>query len=133
MDKLVLSALETTLKFYLDEREAVQEIPTLRMITENSGEVLKRAKKLQSLLEEAGVSTEIIETRAKIGGGSMPEETVPSYALVFDGDAVELERYFRTGDINIVGRISDNSFILDAKTIRDEDMDTIVEKASKRV
>lgn len=133
VDKLVLSALETTLKFYLDEREAVQEIPTLRMITENSGEVLKRAKKLQSLLEEVGVLTEIIETRAKIGGGSMPEETVPSYALVFDGDAVELERYFRTGDINIIGRITDNSFILDAKTIRDEDMDIIVEKASKRV
>ena len=131
VDKLVLSALENTLKFYLDEREAVREIPTLRMITEKSSEVLKRAEKLQEMLKLENISTEIIETRAKIGGGSMPEETVPSYALVFIGDAVKLEKYFRIGDINIIGRIADDSFILDMKTIRDEDMEIIVEKAVK--
>lgn len=132
VDKLVLSALESTLKFYLDEREAVREIPTLRMITEDKSEVLKRAEKLQGLLKEKEIFTEIIESRAKIGGGSMPEETVPSYALVFDGNPLELERYFRTGDINIIGRIAEDSFILDVKTIRDEDMDIIVEKACNR-
>ena len=92
-------------------------------------EVLKRAEKLQKMLIEKNISTSIIETRAKIGGGSMPEETVPSYALVFTGDAVKLEKYFRTGDINIIGRVADDSFILDIKTIRDEDMEIIVEKA----
>lgn len=131
VDKLVLSALENTLKFYLDEREAVREIPTLRMITEKSSEVLKRAEKLQEMLKSENISTKIIETRAKIGGGSMPEETVPSYALVFTGDAVKLEKYFRIGDINIIGRIADDSFILDMKTIKDEDMETVVEKAVK--
>ena len=133
VDKLVLSALESTLKFYLDEREAIREIPTLRMITEDKSEVLKRAEKLQGLLKEKEIFTEIIESRAKIGGGSMPEETVPSYALVFAGNPLELERYFRTGDINIIGRIAEDSFILDVKTIRDEDMDIIVGKACKRV
>jgi L-seryl-tRNA(Ser) seleniumtransferase len=133
VDKLVLSALESTLKFYLDEREAIREIPTLRMITEDKSEVLKRAEKLQGLLKEKEIFTEIIESRAKIGGGSMPEETVPSYALVFNGNPLELERYFRTGDINIIGRIAEDSFILDVKTIRDEDMDIIVGKACKRV
>ncbi len=128
VDKFVLSTLESTLKLYLDEREAVHEIPTLRMITENVGEVLKRAEKLQILLKEEGIESQIIETRAKIGGGSMPEETVPSYALAFEGDPVQLERYFRTGDVNIVGRVQDNNFILDLKTIRDEDMAAIVEK-----
>ncbi len=132
VDKLVLSALESTLKFYLDEREAIREIPTLRMITEDKSEVLKRAEKLQGLLKEKEIFTEIIESRAKIGGGSMPEETVPSYALVFDGNPLELERYFRTGDINIIGRIAEDSFILDVKTIRDEDMDIIVGKACNR-
>lgn len=132
VDKLVLSALESTLKFYLDEREAIREIPTLRMITEDKSEVLKRAEKLQGLLKEKEIFTEIIESRAKIGGGSMPEETVPSYALVFNGNPLELERYFRTGDINIIGRIAEDSFILDVKTIRDEDMDIIVEKACNR-
>lgn len=131
VDKLVLSALESTLKLYLDEREAVREIPTLRMITEKVGEVLKRAEKLQAMLKEKGVNTEIIESRAKIGGGSMPEETVPSYALKFSGNAVQLEKYFRMGDVNIIGRVVDDSFILDLKTISEEEMEAIVEKAAK--
>ena len=131
LDKLVLSALESTLKLYLDEREAVKEIPTLRMITEDVEEVLKRAKTLQNMLNDKNIETKLIETRAKIGGGSMPEETVPSYALVFEGNPVEVEKYFRTGDINIIGRVAENSFILDLKTIREEDMETIVEKAKK--
>jgi len=129
VDKLVLSTLEGTLKYYLDEREAIKEIPTLRMITENKLEVEKRAKKLQNLLEEKGIVTQIVESRAKIGGGSMPEETVPSYALKFNGNAQELERYFRLGSSSIIGRISEGAFILDLKTIRDEDMDIIVKKA----
>lgn len=129
VDKLVLSALENTLKLYLDEREAVREIPTLKMITEDKKEVFARALKLQEMLKVEGVTTEIVESRAKIGGGSMPEETVPSYALTFEGNPTELERYFRTGDINIVGRVMDNIFILDLKTIRVEDMEVIVEKA----
>lgn len=131
VDKLVLSALEGTLKYYLDEREAVKEIPTLRMITENKKEVLKRAEKLQEMLGKKGILTQILETRAKIGGGSMPEETIPSYALSFSEDAVKLEKYFRSGYINIIGRIHENLFILDLKTIKDEDMELIVEKAEK--
>ena len=117
------------MKYYLDEREAIKEIPTLRMITENKLEVEKRAKTLQNLLEEKGIVTQIVESRAKIGGGSMPEETVPSYALKFNGNAQELERYFRLGSSSIIGRISEGAFILDLKTIRDEDMDIIVKKA----
>lgn len=130
VDKLVLSALEGTLRYYLDEREAIREIPTLRMITEDKKEVLKRAEKLQKMLNEKNISTRIIETRAKIGGGSMPEETVSSYALAFVGDPVKLEKYFRTGDINIIGRVAEDSFILDTKTISDEDMELIVDKAT---
>lgn len=130
VDKLVLSTLEMTLNFYLDEREAVKEIPTLRMITENPENVLKKCQLLKELFDKNNITTEIIKTRAKIGGGSMPEETVPSYALSFSKyNPLILEEKFRLGDVNIIGRIFDNQYILDLKTISEEDFQTIIEKA----
>lgn len=130
VDKLVLCTLEMTLNFYLDEREAIKEIPTLRMITENPENVLHRCQTLKKIFDKNNISTEIIKTCAKIGGGSMPEETVPSYALSFEKyNPLILEEKFRLGDVNIIGRIFDNQYILDLKTISEEDFQLIIEKA----
>lgn len=129
VDKMVLSTLEMTLQLYLDEREAIKEIPTLRMITENEKDVYKKADELYSKLSELNIKTTIIKTRAKIGGGSMPEETVPSYAVRFKGNPQVIEKQFREGDTNIIGRISEDAFIIDLKTIFDEDIPVILNKA----
>lgn len=130
VDKLVLSTLEMTLNYYIDEREAIKEIPTLRMITENPENVLKKCQILKELFDKNNISTEIIKTRAKIGGGSMPEETVPSFALAFSNyNPLVLEEKFRLGDVNIIGRIFNNQYILDLKTISEEEFKIIIEKA----
>lgn len=131
VDKLVLTALETTLEFYLDEREAVREIPTLKMITEDKEIVYKKAEVLQKMFEEIGIQTKIIKSLAKIGGGSMPEECVDSFALSFSQNPLVLEEKFRLGENSIIGRIQDNSYILDLKTIFEEDFSIIIEKAKK--
>lgn len=130
VDKLVLSALETTLNLYSDEREAIKEIPTLKMITENSEDVLKKATALYNMLLENNIKTTVEKTRAKIGGGSMPEETVSSYAVRFQGSPEISEKQFREGNINIIGRISNDGFIIDLKTVFDEDIPLIVKKAT---
>ena len=95
MDKISIAALEVTFKYYLDEREAIKNIPTLKMILENPQIVKERAEKLYSYLEKTGVKVTVIPTEAKIGGGSMPEETVPSYGVAFEGNANYLEEKFR--------------------------------------
>lgn len=131
VDKLVLTALETTLEFYLDEREAVREIPTLKMITEDKEVVYKKAETLQKMFDEIGIQTKIIKSLAKIGGGSMPEECVDSFALAFSQNPLMLEERFRLGENSIIGRIQENSYILDLKTIFEDDFSTIIEKAKK--
>lgn len=131
VDKLVLTALETTLEFYLDEREAVREIPTLKMITEDKEVVYKKAEALQKMFDEIGIQTKIIKSLAKIGGGSMPEECVDSFALAFSQNPLMLEERFRLGENSIIGRIQENSYILDLKTIFEDDFSTIIEKAKK--
>lgn len=121
MNKNSIALLEVVFSYYLDEREAIREIPTLRMILEPKENVHKRAVNLKKLLNDNSVETTLIETRAKIGGGSMPEETVPSYGLSFIGNANYLEKKFRDNEPAIIGRIYNDSFVIDMKTIQEYD------------
>ena len=131
VNKITISVLENIFQYYKDEREAVKEIPVLNMITEDKEKVLERAEKLSSMLIKRNIKNNIIETEAKIGGGSMPEETVESYAVCFSGDAVLLEKKFRVNDIPIIGRIKNNHFIIDAKTLKEKDFEEILEAAER--
>lgn len=131
VNKITISVLENIFQYYKDEREAVKEIPVLNMITEDKEKVLERAEKLSSMLIKRNIKNNIIETEAKIGGGSMPEETVESYAVCFSGDAVLIEKKFRVNDIPIIGRIKNNHFIIDAKTLKEKDFEEILEAAER--
>ncbi|MGL6063637.1 MAG: L-seryl-tRNA(Sec) selenium transferase [Fusobacteriaceae bacterium] len=131
MNKNSIALLEVVFSYYLDEREAIKEIPTLRMILEPKENVYKRAENLKKLLEENLINSIVIETRAKIGGGSMPEETVPSYGLSFLGNANYLEEKFRLNEPAVIGRIYDNSFVIDMKTIQESDFHEISEIVKK--
>ena len=131
VNKITISVLENIFQYYKDEREAVKEIPVLNMITEDKEKVLERAEKLSSMLIKRNIKNNIIETEAKIGGGSMPEETVESYAVCFSGDAVLLEKKFRVNDIPIIGRIKNNHFIIDAKTLKEKDFEEILGAAER--
>lgn len=131
VSKMTIAALEPTLRYYLDEREAVAEIPTLKMILESPGKVKARAERLHELLGKRGVECELMETEATIGGGSMPGETVVSYGVAIDGNSVELEKAFRLGTPNIVGMIRNDSFILDVKAIQENELEAVADRATE--
>ena len=130
VSKMTLAALEPTLRYYLDEREAVAEIPTLKMILEDADRVRERAVKLCELLKEKGVEGVLMDTEATIGGGSMPGETVKSYGVSVEGNPVDLEREFRLGTPHIVGMIRNDRFILDTKAIMDSELDIVAVRAA---
>lgn len=125
MNKSSIAALEMIFRYYLDEREAVRTIPTLKMILEPSEKVLERAESFSSLLEKRQINHKIIPTRAKIGGGSMPEETVESYGISLPGNPNKLEERFRKNEPPVIGRIYQDQFVLDMKTILDKDFDEL--------
>lgn len=124
--KMTLAALEYTFKQYSDESIAIQKIPTLNRITESLDIVLKRAEKLHSILSNLKIECEIIPTEAIIGGGSMPDATINSYGVQINNlSATSLEEYFLASDIPLIGRIQNNMFILDVKTIFEEEFEII--------
>ena len=131
IDKLTLAALEGTLRLYLDKELAIKEIPVLKMLTYNSGELLSRAKRLALQLTRAvgtmgAVSVE--DDFSEVGGGSMPLHKMPTKAVVVRLKAIsimELEERLREYKTPVIARINRDRLVLDVRTIMDDEFETI--------
>lgn len=139
LDKMTLAALEATLRLYLDPKKAMASIPTLRMLCEDPKNVKHRAQKLKSLLEQSKASSiasfVITEEIARAGGGSLPMFDIPSYGVEVsftstgEGHNAQscMEYLVQKHPIPIIGRISHQKLIFDARTLIEEnDLEEIV-------
>ena len=115
-DKLVLSALETTVDLHL--RGETRELPIMVMLRMSIDELCARAETIRSLFGDFSVPLEIGESRAQIGGGSLPRSTVPSVTLDFRPKDLEaFARQLRGATPPVIGVISGKKFRLDLRTI----------------
>ncbi len=128
IDKFTLAALESILRNYYDTDKALEKIPTLAMLSMSEDVIKKRALSLQRRIRkniEAGCRVELIQTKSRVGGGAMPEYGLDSWAISLDPltmNVSQMERSFRTLDIPIIGRIEDERFLLDMRTIQDNEL-----------
>ncbi|NTU89486.1 MAG: L-seryl-tRNA(Sec) selenium transferase [Actinobacteria bacterium] len=129
LDKMTLAALEATLRICLDEQRALNEIPTLRMLTTPKKDLLQTAERLKDLLEKS-VSTNdarfaIVDEISRAGGGSMPLCDIETYAVSIDfrqGSAEKLNAYLVSQrDTPIVTRTHDERILMDVRTILNDD------------
>ena len=138
IDKLTLAALEATVSLYRDEAKAVRKIPTLRMLTMDITEIEQKASKLMENLKKIDPSRlqiNLIDLSSKAGGGALPLLSLPSKCLriKIDGlSANNLEINMRKNSPPIIGRIQDDAFIIDCRTLQDEDL-PIIESAFEHV
>ena len=119
IDKLSLAALAATVQHYL-RNEATTEVPVWRMISTPAEAVGLRAERWATAI---GDGAHILEVRSMIGGGSLPEESLPSYAVVLDGTALPgsaelLAAQLRTGNPAVVARIERDRLLLDPRTVQ---------------
>ena len=79
---------------------------------------------LTSLRSAAGdPRVELRPTRATVGGGSLPGETLPSVALAIPGrGAAALLDRLRRGDPAVVGRVEDGAVLLDLRSVDPESL-----------
>jgi len=130
IDKLCLAALEATLKLYQDPSTAIQKIPTLRMLSTPDLVFLTKVEELRELLNKHAIVS-VVETQSQAGGGAMPEENLKSFAVSIEVpniSAVALERHFRINPLPIIGRIADDKFLLDVRTLNKEDFPLIAKR-----
>ncbi|RZB36104.1 MAG: L-seryl-tRNA(Ser) seleniumtransferase [Desulfobacteraceae bacterium Eth-SRB2] len=134
IDKLTLAALESTLRHYRNIDSEIDSIPTLRMITLPFAHTETRAKELAKLLEDTGdsrMSVNLIDLFSRPGGGAFPLLKIPSkgVGVTVQGISVNaVEKNMRSNEIPIIGRIEEDFFIMDLRTIQDDEL-PIIKKA----
>ncbi len=137
IDKLTLAGLESTLLLYLDEKKAVEEIPTLRMLTLDLKRLKQRGRRLMKRLAGvAEIEAVLKEDVSQVGGGSLPLQKLPTMVIALKPRSLsvnDLERRLRQSQPAIVSRISREEVILDMRTIFDEDVSLVAEGIGKAV
>jgi L-seryl-tRNA(Ser) seleniumtransferase len=124
IDKLTLAALEATLKLYRDEKKAVAEIPTLRMLTMSFEETCRRAEALEKLIQAVCGSQDtvaLLDLESRPGGGSFPALKLPTRCVTLTPACMSvatLERRMRLATPAIIARIENNRYIMDPRTIQ---------------
>jgi L-seryl-tRNA(Ser) seleniumtransferase len=131
IDKLTLAGFEATLMEYIDEEKAIKTVPTLRMLLQRPEEIKERAKRIAKRLKreikEAQIT--VMADKSRAGGGSLPELDFPTYVVAIrsdNGSVNDFEERLRNGNPPIISRIKEGSLILDARTIRAQDLDDLV-------
>jgi L-seryl-tRNA(Ser) seleniumtransferase len=111
VDKLILGQLERTLRSTLLERW--DEIPALRMIRLGMDQLRERAERLA-----AAVGGEVVAGESVIGGGSTPEQALPTWLVaVTAAKTAAVEERLRKGIPPVVARIAGNRILFDPRTV----------------
>ena len=125
LDKMTLAALEATLRLYLKPEQALQRVPTVRMLVEDPETVKARACMLRDAVAarvgEGKAELDIVPETARAGGGALPMCDIPTYALrlrFIMGNAQDCERFLvQKAPVAVVARIHDEAVFFDARTI----------------
>lgn len=136
VDKLTICALEATLRMYLDEEKAKEEIPTLKMLTYSIKELEEKANNLYSKIEYLNnyADIKIEDGLSQVGGGSMPTETMESKVITIIPKNINvstLENRLRLSDAHIIARVYDDKYVLDVRTIFEDEFEVVKTELEK--
>jgi len=123
-DKMTLAALEETLRIHLDPVRARREIPILAMLSTNVADLEIRAKALACLMTERGINAVAGADFAYVGGGTLPDERIPTWTIRIDPKANSINhraddvaKRLRTGNPSVVARIDQGKVVIDPRTV----------------
>jgi len=131
IDKLTLLALEETLKIYRDERDALQEIPTLRMICQPYKTLKTKAKRLARMigaLDTDAFTIDMTDGNSMVGGGALPLQELPTHLLCLMPNKISaqyMDEWLKSYDPPIIVRVDQDNVLLDVRTIQDMEMKTV--------
>ena len=132
LDKLMLAALEATLRLYRDSDAPEREIPVLSLLTRTESSIAATGERLlsasQGLME--GLEVTLEPCMSQLGSGSLPVDRLPSRALTWRSVAAgrstreralrRLEQAFRRLPRPVIGRITEGALCLDLRCLDGE-------------
>jgi L-seryl-tRNA(Ser) seleniumtransferase len=117
-DKLILTALQTTVDLYLADES--RELPALAMLEVTADQLRGRAEALLSQIRDLPLGSSIGEGKAQVGGGSLPRAVISSVTVDLVPKQISVEDFttrLRRGSPPVIGYIAGGKFKLDLRTI----------------
>jgi L-seryl-tRNA(Ser) seleniumtransferase len=133
IDKLTLMALEETLKIYRDEKAAIREIPTLRMVCLPYTALKTKGQRLAKMigkLPNNNFSLDQVDGISRAGGGSFPLLELPTRMMSLAPkklSANHMEEWLRFHTPPIIVRVEKDQVLLDLRTIQEKEMKTVAQ------
>jgi L-seryl-tRNA(Ser) seleniumtransferase len=118
-DKLILSALQSTVDLYLDGK-APHAVPVLTMLQVSTEELRVRAEKIVSALRGFPGQVSVGSGNAQIGGGTLPRSVIPSVTVDTQpahSSLAELATALRRSSPPVIGYTAAGKLKLDLRTI----------------
>lgn len=116
-DKISLAGVTATLMHYLKD-EAEREIPVLRMMSLTAEQVKVRAEAWRDAVGQG----DVVESESTVGGGSLPEESMPTFVL-----SLQVKRpdtflaKLREANPPVIARTANDNVLFDPRTVLDDE------------
>jgi len=114
-DRMLLAALEATLRLYRDGRG--NELPALQGLHVSPEELRQRATRLALALQEKGVACAVVPCEGQVGGGSLPLRRLPGAGVAIEHDPASLLAALRAGEPPVVALVRDGRVVLDVRCV----------------
>ncbi|MCA9929347.1 MAG: L-seryl-tRNA(Sec) selenium transferase [Anaerolineales bacterium] len=126
-DKMCLAGLTATLRPYLTQ-QAITQIPVWQMIAKPLATIETEANAWASYLQSKGISAQVMDGRSTVGGGSLPGTTLPTKVVAIEQPDLEgLATALRHGETAVIGRIQNNQFAIDPRTVLPEQVEILLQ------
>jgi L-seryl-tRNA(Ser) seleniumtransferase len=133
VDKLTYAALEATLMDYLSERAA--SVPVVNILRLSPLEILRRCEWIADQVRSDSLFADAVPVLSLIGGGTAPAARLQSSAVSLRHVALQpqaLLQALRQLDPPVIGRVSDDTVLLDLRTVEPE-FDAILVSLLQRI
>lgn len=137
IDKMTASALEATLRAYLDPEKAFAEVPVLRMLTMDQAVLRQRADELAEAIGRRIGPTQatwsLVEGFSRVGGGAFPLAELPAVLVELtprSATASEVQRRLREGPVPVMARVQEGKVLFDPRTLLPGDQELLARQVA---
>ena len=117
-DKLILTALQDAAETYL--RAEGESLPLNQALQADPTTLKRRANTLATALADLPLQVTVREGASQVGGGALPQTTLPSFTLDLVPDDMALKEFatrLRRAALPVIGVIQGQRFRLDLRTV----------------
>lgn len=131
LDKMVLAALDATLRLYADPALACEHLPVLKMLSLPLPELESRSLAFANRLRDIpGLQVDVQPSKAYVGGGSLPDVALPTWVIALESSTCSEEEFamqLRQGSPPVVARIQHQRLLIDLRTVFPDQQDSLLQ------